>query len=314
MDESQNKYEFIKNKTCPYCQSKLKQGADFTVCSHCGTPHHKECWNENLGCTTYGCINNPLTDKKVELESRESTDVGNETVESLRESLRASEQPPQLENIVVCQNCKSGIDEGSVYCKYCGYNVVENKFPDAKEKVKEAKEEFDKEYKKRYKDRISVVRKRQLITIGSFVIFFAAVIFLLYLTITKLNNYFSSDNYKIENTVYQWRDAWEDKDLEKYNSYLTDDYTYIGSDGKKINLKDKLKRIEFTFKNYKNINVEITDFKFINDTTTVENDRKVQFRENYKSEKFSESGIKTLRLFKGEETNGEWKIYREIFE
>ncbi len=305
MSDPGRTYDFIKNKTCPYCQSKLKQGADFIVCSNCGTPHHKECWNENLGCTTYGCINNPLTDKKVEIDSQ---DVGNQTVENLRASL----QTPRSQNFIKCPNCKSEIEEGSVYCKFCGYNVAENKFPD--EKKTDAKKEFEKEFKKRYKEKISVTRKRLFITIGSFTFLIAVVTLLFYLTVNKLNEYFSSDEYVLKGVVNEWRDAWQDKDFEKYKSYLTEDYTYYGKDGRKIDLKEKLRRIEFTFKNYKKISIDISDFKVVNDSTTTQNNKKVKFIENYESEKFKERGMKTLSMIKDEETGGEWKIYREIFE
>lgn len=304
LENSQIKYEFIKNKTCPYCQSKLKLSADFVVCPNCGTPHHKECWDENKGCTTYGCINNPNTERKINLGSE---DVGNATLETIRESLNRDDSGI----LIQCQNCNSDIEEGSIYCKYCGFNIKENKFPEIK---KETKDEFEEEYKKRYKEKINITRKRFLITTGSFVVLISAVAFLFYITVNKLNDYFSSDEYKIKSTVYSWKDAWEDKNLEKYKSYLTEDYQYFGKDGRKIELKEKLARIESTFKNYKAIKINFSDFKFVNDSTFLENDRRVQFRENYESEKFKENGIKTLRLYKGAETNGEWKIYREIFE
>ncbi|MDQ3019855.1 MAG: DUF4440 domain-containing protein [Bacteroidota bacterium] len=304
MNTSEQTYDFVQNKICPYCQSKIKKGADFVVCSHCGTPHHKECWHENGGCTTYGCTNNPQTEKKVEVQSE---DVGNTTIETIRESLRTI--PAQ--SLIECPNCKSGIEESSIFCKFCGYNIKEKKFPEEK---KEVKEEFEKEYKKRYKDRLSITRKRFLITVGSFTILITSVAFLFYLSLNKLNEYFSSDDYIIKNTVYNWKDAWENKDLEKYKSFLTEDYEYMGKDGKRISYNDKLKRIEGTFKNYKDIQIKLHDFKLINDTTTTMNNRKVQFNESYESDKFNEKGLKTLRLYKGEDTNGEWKIYREIFE
>ncbi|MEO8666420.1 MAG: RING finger protein [Ignavibacteria bacterium] len=296
----QSAYDFIQNKTCPYCQSKIKAGADFIVCPHCGTPHHQECWEENSGCTTYGCVNNPQTQQKVEIETQS---VGHETVESIRQSL----QPPSAQKFIPCPNCKSEIEESSTYCKFCGYNVIENKFD-------EAKEEFEKEYKKRYKDKIGITRKRFLITTGSFVILIAAVAYLFYLTVTKLNEYFSSDDYRIKNTVYNWKDSWEAKDIDKFRNYMTEDYEYFGKDGKSIDYKDRIRRMELTFKNYKEINIEFSDFKIINDTTTTDNDKKVQFMEEYKSDKYQEKGKKTLRLYKGAETNNEWKIYREIFE
>lgn len=314
MNKADSTYDFILNKICPYCQSKIKRGADFTVCSHCGTPHHRECWNENGGCTTYGCINNPLTEKKVELGSE---DVGNETVEAIRESLHAPlPDLPLPEELIECPGCSAEIEKSSLFCKFCGYKIAEeNVQKDAGASGSTgAKEEFEKEYKRRYRDKISVTRKRTLITSASFVILISVVAFLFYVSITKLNEYFSSDEYKIKNTVYNWKDAWESKDLEKYKSYLSEDYQYIGKEGKRIDLKDKLKRIESTFKTYKSINISFTDFKMINDTTVNESDKKVQFKENYESDKFKENGLKTLRLYKGVETNGEWKIYREIFE
>jgi DNA-directed RNA polymerase subunit RPC12/RpoP len=42
-------------KTCPYCLSPVKPAGDLTVCPECGIPHHVECWEENGGCTTWGC-------------------------------------------------------------------------------------------------------------------------------------------------------------------------------------------------------------------------------------------------------------------
>lgn len=42
-------------KTCPYCQSPIKEGTSLIVCPHCEMPHHYECWRENGGCTTFGC-------------------------------------------------------------------------------------------------------------------------------------------------------------------------------------------------------------------------------------------------------------------
>lgn len=303
MSNSKIKYDFVKNKTCPYCQSKIKQGADFIICTNCGTPHHKECWEENKGCTTYGCENNPNSEKKLEMNSQ---DVSNETIDSIRESLREN----LTANITACPNCRNNIDDSSKFCKYCGYNIADKGGLSGDE----AKQKFEKEYKKRYKDKISFSRRRFFLTAGSFLILVLAFSSLLYFTITKLNSYFSSDEYKIQTTVYGWKDSWESENLEKYKSYLTEDYEYFGKDGKKINLKEKLKRIEFTFKNYKDIKISIADFKIITDSSTTAVDKKVQFLENYESDKFRESGLKTLRLFNGAETNGEWKIYREIFE
>jgi RNA polymerase subunit RPABC4/transcription elongation factor Spt4 len=43
-------------KICPYCMTKIKEEDDLVVCSICEMPHHRECWIENGGCTTFGCM------------------------------------------------------------------------------------------------------------------------------------------------------------------------------------------------------------------------------------------------------------------
>ncbi|MEO8448121.1 MAG: RING finger protein [bacterium] len=304
MASAQDKYEFIRNKTCPYCQSKIKTGADFIVCSQCGTPHHTECWDENSGCTTYGCINNPNTEEKVDLNSE---DIGHQTIDSIRESLRANTGDAPEETFIECPNCKSTIEESATYCKICGYNVKDNKFD-------EAKEEFEKEFKKRYKEKQNLTRNRFYLTIGSFTVIILTLAFLFYLTVTRLNEYFTSDEYKIINTVENWKEAWENKNPEKYKSYLSDDYLYFGKDGKEVDLNERLKRIESAFKNSKEIKIKFSDMKIIEDSSTTSNDKKIQFGQIYEADKIKENGVKTLRLYKGEETNGEWKIYREFLD
>lgn len=42
-------------KTCPYCQFPIKKDSEAVKCSACKVPHHQECWEENGGCTTFGC-------------------------------------------------------------------------------------------------------------------------------------------------------------------------------------------------------------------------------------------------------------------
>lgn len=44
-------------KTCPYCMTPIKVVDKIEVCPVCDMPHHKECWSQNRGCTTFGCVN-----------------------------------------------------------------------------------------------------------------------------------------------------------------------------------------------------------------------------------------------------------------
>jgi len=53
-------------KTCPYCQFPIKQDSEVVQCPSCKVPHHRECWQDNGGCTTFGC--NETTSRLVEGE------------------------------------------------------------------------------------------------------------------------------------------------------------------------------------------------------------------------------------------------------
>ena len=47
--------EYI-GKNCPYCQTPVKPGQQVITCKKCDITHHEDCWLENGGCTTYGCL------------------------------------------------------------------------------------------------------------------------------------------------------------------------------------------------------------------------------------------------------------------
>jgi TM2 domain-containing membrane protein YozV len=53
---------------CPYCRSPIEPGgADEHICPGCGTPHHSDCFQENGGCTVFGCSSAPADEQKVTL-------------------------------------------------------------------------------------------------------------------------------------------------------------------------------------------------------------------------------------------------------
>ena len=71
--------------------------------------------------------------------------------------------------------------------------------------------------------------------------------------------------------------------------------------------------MQWSFDNYKNIKIHISGIK-INYDSTDANYANVIFKQSYVSDKKEESGKKTLRLYKGVETDNNWKIFREYFE
>lgn len=53
---------------CPYCRTEIMPGESVPAfCGGCGTPHHKECYDENGGCTLFGCKEAPPDEPKVQV-------------------------------------------------------------------------------------------------------------------------------------------------------------------------------------------------------------------------------------------------------
>lgn len=80
--------DFIR-KVCPFCKTEIKEGDSIKVCSVCGIPHHEGCWEENKGCTTFGC-----SEQHYVAQGTNPTDV--------------------------CPNCGAALGDGQMFCAKCG--------------------------------------------------------------------------------------------------------------------------------------------------------------------------------------------------
>ena len=62
---------------CPYCRTPIVDGGDppKVFCSGCGTPHHSDCYEENGGCTIFGCTAAPPDEPKVHIGASEAHSV-----------------------------------------------------------------------------------------------------------------------------------------------------------------------------------------------------------------------------------------------
>lgn len=97
----------IEGMLCPYCHTILHEDDQAVSCSACGLAHHLECWNENQGCTTYGCQGKPLNSKLApEPDMKIHTDT----------SIR-------------CPNCGSVSSNFSRYCFACGGTLLQESVP-----------------------------------------------------------------------------------------------------------------------------------------------------------------------------------------
>jgi len=91
-------------KICPYCQSPIDQTEETTVCSQCMIPHHTECWLENGGCTTYGCLFAPPSTPAV---------AGNTAPRS------RTIAPAGLPGGVICPYCREETSNSLQKCEHC---------------------------------------------------------------------------------------------------------------------------------------------------------------------------------------------------
>lgn len=286
---------------CPYCQSNIKRNADKVLCPLCSTPHHKECWEDNGGCTTYGCRNNP---GKGDNETQEYVDVGSLTVEEINKQIEKEER--LLIKTATCPNCRNPVDDESVFCNTCGYKLKEI---DTEEK----QNEFEKEFQRRYKEKTIFNRRRKYFLFGSMAVIMGLLIVTLFVAYNAVKGYYNSDEYSINRFLKYWELTWERKNIEAYKNLLTGDYQYLEKDKKPVDYDERIRRMAYTFENYKYIKLQIKDVNIRLDTASW-NYANVTFRQSYISDKVEETGTKTLRLYRGEDSGFKWKISREYFD
>ncbi len=64
----------MTERVCPYCRAPIAANAeDGLICEGCETPHHRDCYEENRGCTVFGCRCAPADEPKVIVSTPELT-------------------------------------------------------------------------------------------------------------------------------------------------------------------------------------------------------------------------------------------------
>ncbi len=61
---------------CPYCGGPISESEESNACSGCETPHHKDCYEENNGCTVFGCKCAPPEEPKLSISTPDLMNAG----------------------------------------------------------------------------------------------------------------------------------------------------------------------------------------------------------------------------------------------
>ena len=78
---------------CPYCQGQISESEESVLCSGCETPHHKDCYEENNGCTVFGCKCAPPEEPKLSVSAPDLLHAGTTASVDLAGSVSPSITP-----------------------------------------------------------------------------------------------------------------------------------------------------------------------------------------------------------------------------
>lgn len=110
----------MSSGTCPYCMSPIHAHEETTVCSACGTRHHRECWEDNGGCSAKNC---PGARSRIEIDISPDTDeklvLSRGEIETARPHRPTRHRNP-------CMSCGRELSEGELYCTECEPKPQEN--------------------------------------------------------------------------------------------------------------------------------------------------------------------------------------------
>lgn len=91
-------------KVCPFCKTKFTENDEIVVCNKCDMPHHKDCWINNQGCTTFGCTGTIKT-ADISSNSVTSTEIQYDDV---------------AERFIYCSKCGTQSVATKSFCSRCG--------------------------------------------------------------------------------------------------------------------------------------------------------------------------------------------------
>ena len=109
-------------KICPCCKTEITEADAVKVCPACGIPHHEGCWEENHGCTTFGC-----SEQHYEAQHTNPTDVCTNCGAPLGDGQafcpKCGTPKAAAPKKNVCGNCGAELEDGQAFCPKCGHKA-----------------------------------------------------------------------------------------------------------------------------------------------------------------------------------------------
>ena len=106
-------------KICPFCKTEITEADTVKVCPACGIPHHEGCWEENHGCTTFGC-----SEQHYEAQHTNPTDVctkcGNPLGDGQAFCPKCGTPKAAAPQKNICGKCGNELQDGQEFCPKCG--------------------------------------------------------------------------------------------------------------------------------------------------------------------------------------------------
>ncbi len=118
--KTENVDSFGKNigKICPYCKTEIKEGEDIIVCPSCEIPHHRRCWEENNGCTTFGCSEQHY--KAININPTAVCSTCGAPLGANQAFCAKCGTAKSVSVGSVCGKCGAGLKPGQEFCSSCG--------------------------------------------------------------------------------------------------------------------------------------------------------------------------------------------------
>lgn len=237
---SQEKYEVSiagdskKGKTCPFCKTEILENDEIIICPACNTPHHKGCWEENKGCTTFGC-----SEQHYEMQGTNPTDVCSTCGATLGggQAFCPKCGTPKAEiQSNICSKCGTELQEGQEFCPKCGQKrdvILESETNTAIAEFNKQLENNGQKKKKRKKLKILLLLLIPLILVGVGV--FGYFQFYLISGTYKFVSTDSKSTYTFNDGKYTYvSDSTDDDESEKGKYELKlGEVTLIDEDGDK---------------------------------------------------------------------------------